>query len=66
VSSRDADLREFSAPHYPQPMGFVQGSDQTLQDALDKMEFKDEDWDPYLPLAQHSYNTMKWLCIPSD
>jgi hypothetical protein len=44
-------LREFSAPYHPQSVGLVEISNQTIQDVLNKMGLKDEEWDLYLPLA---------------
>jgi hypothetical protein len=51
-------FREFSASYHPQSMGLVERSNQTIQDVLNKMGLKDEEWDLYLPSAQYSYNTM--------
>ena len=51
-------LRELSALYHLQPMGLFERSNQTIQDVLNEMGLKDEEWDLYLPLAQYFYNTI--------
>jgi len=64
ITEMEGIVREFSAPYHPESMGLVERSNQTIQDVLNKMELKDEEWDLYLPLPQYTYNTMPRPMFP--
>ena len=55
---REGILQKFSAPYHAQSLGLFERSNQSIQDVLNRMGVKKEEWDLYLLLAQYSYNTM--------